>query len=193
MPERIRAAAMNAAANFAHLLGMPRAEEKPTEDKKDDPAAEDKCPEKGADETDEDYETRKAAWEKDHAKKAETEDEEDKKEEDETVDGKAARARERARCAAILLAPSAAVRPDVAAQLATQTTMPVNAAIAILNSAAAGHRKGSTLADRMGQQQLPQVGAGNGQGAGGAGGPASDAAALAARMSASYKKAKGIA
>ena len=81
---------------------------------------------------------------------------------------RAARKAERSRCAAIFGAASAGTRPDLAAHLAFNTSMPSARAIALLDAAAAGTvpvqgnvsgvRAG--LGARMASEPLPQIGAG---------------------------------
>lgn len=71
-----------------------------------------------------------------------------------------ARRRERARCEAIFACDAAAVRPDVAAQVAFRTTLARGEAVSVVTAAAAaGHApRGSRLADRMETVKTKQVG-----------------------------------
>lgn len=174
-----------AAAPFAHLLGglrgpkaakPGRAEE--TEEDKDaaraedeedkDPAAEVEDPaepppsDEVAEDENEDKEARRA-------RRGRADDEEDETcaEEDDDDDKVAAAARagrkaERTRCARIFGCQAAGLRPDVAAQLAFETTMSSAEAIGVLNAVAAGHKPASAakpgLHDRMARVRQPDTG-----------------------------------
>ncbi len=90
---------------------------------------------------------------------------------DEETDGdaKAARMRERARCAAIMRLPVAAKRPDVAAHLAFYTDLTRNQAATVLLAAAAGEppipppvAKRDGFSARMDRLRSPQLGNGFG-------------------------------
>lgn len=86
------------------------------------------------------------------------EDDEDDEEDQDDPQACAARSRERARCAAIFATKAAAGRPDLAAHLAFNTSLPRSQAIGLLRTAAAGStRRGGALADAMatfGQQRV---------------------------------------
>jgi len=79
-----------------------------------------------------------------------------------------ARARERARCAAIFAHRNAAANPDFAARIAFTTTLPRAEALALMEAAPPAGAAGATgLAARMAAQAQPDLGPG-GQPAGGA-------------------------
>ena len=83
-----------------------------------------------------------------------------KAEEPEDDKQKAARASERARCAAIFKCDAAGVRPDVAAHLAFETDMSASAAVSMLKTVAAGGTaKPAGLASRMSSVKAYNVGA----------------------------------
>ena len=162
-------AKMVASLSFAHLLGQPagaKAEDGGDEDDK----------KQRTDESDEDYAKRMEEEEdekkKEDARRAEEEEKEEKKkeeeakkakkaEEDEDDKEKAARVNERARCASIFKSAAAATRPDVAAHLAFNTSMPSAEAISMLETfAIGGAPQPSSLASRMANVKTPNVGAG---------------------------------
>lgn len=179
---------------FAHLMGLARAEE--DEDKKQRP-----------DESDEDYAKRMEEDKKDDkedesdGKKAE-EDEDEKKskkskkaedgdedKDEEKKDNKEAAIRsERARCAAIFRSEGAGSRPDVAAHLAFETSMPAAEAVALLASVASGAPKSARdrLAERMSSVKTPNVGVDGGVTA-----DPSSPAAVAAAIVAAGKRRRG--
>lgn len=163
-------AKMVASLSFAHLLGMPAGA-------KADGGEEDDDKKQRTDESDEDYAQRMEDEEeeekkKEDARKAEEEEKEEKKkeeeakkakkaEEDEDDKEKAARVNERARCASIFKCAAAATRPDVAAHLAFNTSMPSAEAIGMLETfAMGGAPQPSSLASRMATVKTPNVGAG---------------------------------
>jgi hypothetical protein len=187
----MRQTLMAGGSTFAHLLARDgiagaRAEK---EDDNDDKKAATKA-EKEEDEDEED--DKKKAEKKDEdeddeeeddgEKKAETSDDEeeastrsrsrraksgDEDDEDDKKNAKAsaARARERARCAAIFATKAAGRRPDVAAHLAFGTDLPRSAVINTLKAVAAGERREEVvqgqrpdLRSRMGAQPRYEVG-----------------------------------
>jgi hypothetical protein len=81
------------------------------------------------------------------AKSGDDDDEDDKKD----AKTSAARARERARCAAIFATKAAATRPDVAAHLAFGTDLPRSAVINTLKAVAAGEHR------EQGRDQRPDL------------------------------------
>lgn len=104
------------------------------------------------------------------AKKAESEDDDDDEEGDDGSDGadmrkrgsRAARLRERARCAAIFADAAAGNNPALAAQLAFGTDLPRSQAVAVLRSGAiAPAQRRKSLDDRMAAAKTPAVGAGD--------------------------------
>lgn len=109
---------------------------------------------------------------KEDARRAEEEEKEEKKKEDEAKKAKkaeededdkekAARVNERARCAAIFKCAAAGTRPDVAAHLAFNTSMPSAEAIGMLETfAMGGAPQPSSLASRMAGVRPQNVGAG---------------------------------
>ena len=122
------------------------------EDDKDDERAED-----GDEDQDEsDKKTKKGKKADDSGESEDADDEDDK---DEEMRGKspaaAARRRERQRCAAIFNDRAAARNPQMAAQLAFNTTMPRSEAISVLRSAPAAASAGDSR-----QQRNPQLGPG---------------------------------
>ena len=158
---------MVASLSFAHLLGQPagaKAEDGGDEDDK----------KQRTDESDEDYAKRMEEEEEEEKKKEDArraEEEEKKKEdeakkakkaeEDEDDKEKAARVNERARCAAIFKCAAAGTRPDVAAHLAFNTSMPSAEAIGMLETfAMGGAPQASSLASRMAGVKPQNVGAG---------------------------------
>lgn len=194
----------NMLTSFAHLIGAKRAPSaKKAEDDKEDQRA------RLDGESDDDYDARMAELdeEEDKAKKAskakkatkaEDGDEDGEDDEGDDNDAKAARVRERARCAAIFAHPSAAKNVPLAASLAFNTSLPRSQAIALLHDgsaavdledATAPRRSGKqALTDRMLSAPKPTIGAGVPQL------PSSEkgeASALAARMASAYNKANG--
>jgi hypothetical protein len=107
---------------------------------------------------------------------------------DESDKEKAARARERARCAAIFGSKAAASRPDVAAHLAFNTSMSATEAIGMLGAFAAGGapaasaKPGKSLASRMAKVPDQNVGTG------GAAAPSGPQGAAAMIISAGKKR-----
>ncbi len=205
------------AAPFAHLLGLAtkakRAEEEDDdkkakraqegddeqEDKKESRADSD-SDDVDADDSDESAEddvgddSKKDSKKSKKAKRAESEDDDldedddqDDDEEDEDKSAKAARRAERARCKAIFESPSAGVRPDVAAHLAFNTNMSSKAAIAMLETVAAGGAaQPRSLAERMAKVKNTNVGADGGSAPG-----ANTPAGVAAQIIAAGKKRRG--
>lgn len=170
---------------FAHLLGISaaRAEESDEDRKKrEDEEAKAADEERKEGETDEEYEKRTGK----KAKKAEGDDDEADAEEDEKKE-KAVRANERARCAAIFACAEAGTRPDMAAHLAFQTDMSAQAAVEMLRVSAAGAPRKTALAERMAQEQAPNVGSEGGEAAA----DANSAKAIAARIIASAAAVRG--
>lgn len=120
----------------------------------------------------------------------EAEGEEDKEEQAKAVN--AARAGERARCAAIFAAPEAAGKVQVAAELAFNTDLSAKEAIAIMKAMPAGSNAGR-LAKAMESVTNPSLGADGGAGStsgGGAGAGAEEKAAN--RIVAAAKSARGV-
>lgn len=166
--------------SFAHLLGLsaakPKAEETDDEkkkredkereddakaetgdEKKDDEAkakkaeeGDDKPDDQGEDETDEEYRDRKKR----------EQDDKDDDDDDKDAKRKAARGRERARCAAIFGSAHAGTRPDVAAHYAFATNMSSKEAIGALAAVAAGSPKQarSGFRERMEGERSPNLG-----------------------------------
>lgn len=92
-----------------------------------------------------------------------TDEEGDDEDEEDNEDpkAKAARKRERARCAAIFATKAAANRPDLAAHLAFNTSLPRSEAKALLKASAQGStQRGGVLADAMAQFGQQRVSAG---------------------------------
>lgn len=191
---------MAMAVPFAHLLGIGASaaaddgtdgddDKKQRPDESDEDYAkrmEDEDKKQREDESDEDYAKRMA----DDGDDADAEDD-DKKEQ-------AARVSERARCAAIFMAPAAAARPDVAAHLAFSTDMSSAEAIKMLTTFANGGAGSSrSLGNRMAAVKVPNPGANDaGTPAGAAGGGAAAGAAgasagLVQRILAAGKAARG--
>lgn len=166
-------------APFAHLLALvtgktisgKRAEDDELDDTPDaeedeeEREAEDDRPEEGAEdeETDEPEKGKKAK-----RAKAESEDEDEERAEDDDDDEEMAKARSEGFAAAqargrrIFSAASAGARPDMAAHLAFNETMPAAKAIAMLDMAAAGvaPERGSRLGRRMSRVEIPNPGTG---------------------------------
>src|SRR5260363_625 len=91
---------------------------------------------------------------------------------------------ERARAQAIFASPAAGIRPEIAAQLAFQTSLPSDEAIALLASIAAGApRRSADLAERMATIPSPNVGV--------EGAEPNGARTLAAHILAAGRKARG--
>jgi hypothetical protein len=193
-----------ASASFAHLLGRPAAAKRAEEDEKE---REDKAKRAKSSEDDgEEDDDKKPSDDKDaraeeedgeedepQAKKKARRASDDEDDEDEgDAKALAARGRERARCAAIFASPHAAARPDVAAHLAFGTTLSRREALNVLAAVGSNEsrtaRKGN-LAARMDQQTNPNVGTPPEAHFGAP--AASDPSALAARMLASARKARG--
>lgn len=187
-----------AGASFAHLLGRPVAAKRAEEDDKERDEDEDKKSrskrgeegdKKPSDDKDARAEEEDDEEDEPQAKKKARRASDDEDDEDEgDAKAQAARGRERARCAAIFASPHAAARPDVAAQLAFGTTLSRGEALNVLAAVGAGEapraRKGG-LAARMDGQANPNVGTPAEAPA------ANDSSALAARMLASARKARG--
>ena len=189
-------AKMVASLSFAHLLGMPAGAKAEDGDDEDDKK-------QRTDESDEDYAKRMEEEEeeekkKEDARRAEEEEKEEKKKEDEAKKAKkaeededdkekAARVNERARCASIFKCAAAGTRPDVAAHLAFNTSMPSAEAISMLETfAAAGAQQVFGLASRMASVKTPNIGAGA------AAAPAAGSdAAIAAQIVAAGKARRG--
>lgn len=176
------------AFSFAHLIGLgaARADGEP-ENGNDDQDDERK---QGDDESDEDYAKRMEELDKKEAAEAQG----DPDAEDDTNESdkeKAARVKERARCASIFGAKAAASRPDFAAHLAFETSMSAKQAIGMLAAFAAGAPAAAavssrqSLARRMGGVALPNVGASS------AAGPANPASAAANMILAAGKQRRG--
>lgn len=149
---------------FAHLLGFGA---KAAEDPEKDPDAED--PEKDPDAEDEDDDVNA----------------EDPDDDDRTKGRKA----ERKRGAAIFRSPAAALRPDMAADLAFNSDMSPKAAIRLLEAAAAGHAPRKGLGARMSAVNIKPLGAAPAP----ASGARSGSDALADKIIAAGKKRRGIA
>lgn len=199
-------------ASFAHLLGRPAAAKRAEEDEKDrrdedgdrGEGGKAKGAKRAEDDEGDDSKKKDARAEDDDRKDRDDDKDRDAKaksrrasddedDEDDEADAKAmaARRRERARCSAIFASPHAAVRPDVAAQLAFGTGMRAPEALNVLAAVAAGEaprasRGAGRLAERMDRTPNPDVGTPSGDAAR-AGAPD----AVAARMLASAKKARG--
>lgn len=183
---------LSAALPFAHLLGLG-----PVAAAADDGDDEDDSKQRDG-ESDDDYAARVEEDERkqrdgesdeDYAKRME-DDDADAGDDTETDKEKAARASERARCAAIFGAAAAGTRPDVAAHLAFSTDMAAAEAIKMLNSFAGGAAMSArSLSSRMSavQTKNPGTGAAPAAAAGGAGA----AATVAAQIIAAGKKRRG--
>lgn len=139
-----------ASTTFAHLIGLRRpAAEKPPQQSAaapDPDDVEDEERKRREDETDDEYQARMDALDANAAVDPDDEDNKDDEDDDDKKDDKdakasAARARERARCAAIFGTAAAAQRPDVAAHLAFGTNLPRQAAISTLKAVALGERR----------------------------------------------------
>lgn len=171
----LRSAAGGSLARFAHLAGLGRTraaedekdKDKPADDKKDSKAEEDEDEKKPAED-----EKKDGKAEEDDKKDSKAEDEEENGEDEEEEKEKpsaaaAARKAERARCAAIFAAPEAAANVQLAAHLAFETDLSVQAAVGTLKAGAAGgsnrHARGG-LADRMAGEKSPRLGADGGGG-----------------------------
>lgn len=139
--------------SFAHLAGLPPVaggdpDETPDDDRRDDPPADD--PQAG-----EDAKPGKA-------KNADDEAGDDEDMADDRDDAaRAARARERARCAAIFGDKAAGLNPALAASIAFGTALPRSQALNVLrNGAAAAQPREPGLSDRMaGMEHLRTSGA----------------------------------
>jgi len=161
---------MGSAVSFAHLLGAPSSrrrarraddddrtdpdaenDERDDKDKNTSSRAEDDSRDNDPDCEDEDETPgarrgRKAS----RADDGDDDDEFDAEDEEDDPKAKAARKRERARCAAIFGSSAAATRPDLAAHLAFNTSLPRREAVSLLREAAKGDAKASRgLASRM--------------------------------------------
>lgn len=178
------------AFSFAHLIGMAAADGGEDPNKQRDGESDEDYAKRmdeeerkqRDDESDEDYAKRMEELDK---KEGDDEEGDDADAEEETEGEKAARDRERARCAAIFSSPAAASRPDFAAHLAFQTSMKASEAIGMLTSFAAGAPKRTSLATRM--AGVKQVNTGTGAGAAAPTG----ANAAAAMILAAGKKRRG--
>lgn len=188
-----------AAASFAHLLGLrPGAsvEDDETEEQKERDAKlaewrargeEDENRRQRDDESDEDYAKRMEDLDEEEAKRAEGGDSTGNGEDDEDEKAKAARGAERARCAAIIAhgVKEGCVRQ--AGVFAFDTDLSAAAAIAAINAGRldGGAQRGG-LAGRMSAVATPNPGAGGGQSA-----DPSSPKAVADRVIAAAKKARG--
>jgi hypothetical protein len=186
---------VKAAFSFAHLIGLgaARAESDPGDDETQD---EERKQRDG--ESDEDYAKRMEELDKKNAKGGQDDpdaedDPEDPLAEDDTSGEddkqKAARAKERARCAAIFGSKAAAGRPDVAAHLAFNTAMSAREAVGMLDAIGAGAQAGAatgrqSLSSRMAKVPEQKIGSG-------AAGTASPAQAAAASILDAGKKRRG--
>jgi len=147
------------AFSFAHLFGVgARAEDDQggNDNSQDDPRKQREG------ESDEDYAKRMEELDKKEADD-EGNDPDAENDSNESDKEKAARAKERARCAAIFGVKAAGSRPDVAAHLAFATDMSASQAVGLLNSFAAGAAaptpKRQSLGSRMAGVAVPNVGA----------------------------------
>lgn len=181
------------AFSFAHLLS--RAGSRADGDQGDDGNNQDDERKQRDGESDDDYAKRMEELdkkEKDDGKGdpgAEDEDD-DAAAADESDKEKAARASERARCAAIFGSKAAGGRPDLAAHLAFNTSMSAREAIGMLGAFAAG----SAAAPAAPQKSLASRMAGvpdQNVGASGAAGPANSPQGAAAMILAAGKKRRG--
>lgn len=138
-------------SRFAHLAGV-RAEDQTdpedrAEDETEDPEAEGDDPE-----------------EPEAGDDPEDEPDESAEDETETAEARAARARERARCAAIFASPVSAGRVPLAARLAFTTTLPAKAVIGILGDAEparAEGKRGGLAAAMQRRGATPPLGGGS--------------------------------
>src|SRR5260363_153285 len=148
-------------AKFAHLAGIypKRAQAEKEADAKKLKRAEDEEDEKSAEDEEEEKEAEDAEDapdEKKDSRKAKRAKADEGKKEDAEARG---RGLERARAQAIFASPAAGIRPEIAAQLAFQTSLPSDEAIALLASIAAGApRRSADLAERMATIPSPNVG-----------------------------------
>src|SRR5260364_410162 len=212
--EEMKSSDIACTAKCAHLAGIypkrAQAEKeadakkiKRAEDEEDEKSAEDEEEEKEAEDEDAAEEAPKKEKKSQKAKRAKVEDEEEDAEDapDEKKDSrKAKRAKadegkkedaeargrrlERARAQAIFASPAAGIRPEIAAQLAFQTSLPSDEAIALLASIAAGApRRSADLAERMATIPSPNVGV--------EGAEPNGARTLAAHILAAGRKARG--
>src|SRR5260363_10105 len=168
-------------AKFAHLAGIypKRAQAEKEADAKKLKRAEDEEDEKSAEDEEEDAED--APDEKKDSRKAKRAKADEGKKEDAEARG---RRLERARAQAIFASPAAGIRPEIAAQLAFQTSLPSDEAIALLASIAAGApRRSADLAERMATIPSPNVGV--------EGAEPNGARTLAAHILAAGRKARG--
>jgi len=190
------------AASFAHLIGLrPKGKKAEDEDTKPDNKKVEEDTDKEASENEDEEEK---AEDEDKDPDASEDDEEEKAEDDEGKKAKgkssvqkaysAGRADERNRCASIFAAPSAAVRPDLAAHLAFNTGLSAKDAVGLLATAAgpdegkSGKEAGGkrALSDRMARERTPDVGADGGNE------PDKDSVqGVVARMKAVYERATG--
>jgi hypothetical protein len=176
------------ALSFAHLLGLPSASAAKAEDDKekdDELELDDKDPQ-GADESDEDY--AKRMEEKDDDKKSEKDTGED---DDERQDAKgkraaedddgemAARSKERTRCAKIVAFGIKNNCIRQAGVFAFDTNLTASQAIAAITAGGVDGRKAGSLAGRMADTRIPNVGADGGAGVADMSNPAAAAKATA--------------
>lgn len=185
---------VKAAFSFAHLIGLGAAR---AEGDQDDNQNQDEERKQRDGESDEDYAERMEELDKKESEGEGDPNGEDGQDDPEAEDDagesdkeKAARAKERARCAAIFGSKAAGSRPDVAAHLAFNTSMRASAAISMLNAFASGAPAAAaparqSLASRMSGVQTPNVGAS------GAAAPANSAQGTAAMILAAGKKRRG--
>ncbi|MBO9647367.1 MAG: hypothetical protein J7605_02570 [Variovorax sp.] len=171
---------MAGALSFAHLLGLPSAAAAKAEDDEEkdrESKAEDDDDKQREGESDEDY--AKRMEEKDDDERAE-DDEKDEPEQggkraDDEDDGSSARRAERSRCAAIIAfgIKNGCVRQ--AGVFAFDTDLSDKQAIAALTASGIDNKRGSSLASRMADMRVPNVGADGG----GSGNGSTDAASAA--------------
>src|SRR5260363_376519 len=129
----------------------------------------------------EDEEDEEAPDEKKDSRKAKRAKADEGKKEDAEARG---RRLERARAQAIFARPAAGIRPEIAAQLAFQTSLPSDEAAALVASIAAGApRRSADLAERMATIPSPNVGV--------EGAEPNGARTLAAHILAAGRKARG--
>ncbi len=191
-----RRPAMAGAASFAHLMGF-NAEVPDDEDDKKPEAQDEKelrwaklaesDPDRkqGDDESDDDYAARMEEMDDEEAR-AETEEQQDEKDEKDDK-AKAARGREKARCAAIMAEGMKMGMPTQAGVFAFDTNMSVKAAIAAMKATKADS-KGS-LGQRMSAVTDHHLGAG--PAASSAKNPAQKATAQAQQIMDAAKRARG--